>query len=542
MRRHGAEILSRIVGCSQRLIAVAALLFCSSTNARAAIDKCAELTKLTFSDAAIRVSETTPPGSFVPADHTAADSESQVFKSMPAFCHLALVLRPSADSEINVEVWMPASGWNGKFQGQGNGGFAGSIDYFAMALAIRAGYATAGTDTGHTGGDTDARWALGHPEKLIDYGYRAIHEMTMKAKEIIAAYYGRSPRDSYFCSCSNGGREALMEAQRFPADYNGIIAGASANNWTRNFAAFAWDARALTETAASIIPASKLPAIASGVLAACDGQEGVKDHLLNDPRICRFDPAVLRCGETENDRCLTQPQIGALKKIYSGAKTSDGRQLYPGFEPGGELGSGGWEHWLMGKPGGRQLEYANSYYENLVLGDPNWDYRTMDFDRSTKLADERTAAILNAIDPNLDAFRKAEGKLIMYHGWSDGAIAPQNTIDYYDSVVARMGRTTEGFLRLYMVPGLQHCVGGAGAVAFGQLDDETPDPEHSIYAALESWVEKGKLPETIIATKYQNDSARDSQVLFTRPLCAYPKKPMYRGSGDVNDAKNFSCQ
>ena len=197
---------------------------------------------------------------------------------------------------------------------------------------------------------------------------------------------------------------------------------------------------------------------------------------------------------------------------------------------------------MLGKAGGRQLEYANSYYQNLVLGDPHWDYRTMDFDRDTKLADERTAAILNATDPNLDAFRKAGGKLIMYHGWSDGAIAPQNTIDYYDRVVARMGPRTEGFLRLYMVPGLQHCEGGAGAVTFGQLDDETPDPEHSIYAALESWVENGKLPATIIATKYDHDSGRGSQVLFTRPLCTYPQRPMYRGSGDANDAKNFSCQ
>jgi Tannase and feruloyl esterase len=535
-------MVSRIVDSFQRSIAVAALFLCSSTIARAATDKCEELAKLTLADAAIGVAETASPGSFVPADHAATDSESQAFKGMPAFCRVALVLRPSADSGIKVEVWMPASGWNGKFQGQGNGGFAGSIDYFAMALAIRAGYATAGTDTGHTGSDTDARWALGHPEKLIDYGYRAIHEMTVKAKEIIAAYYGRSPRDSYFCSCSNGGREALMEAQRFPTDYNGIIAGASANNWTHNFAAFAWDARALTETSASTIPASKLAAIASGVLAACDGQEGVKDHLLSDPRSCRFDPEVLRCGETENDRCLTQPQIGALKKIYAGAKTSDGQQLYPGFEPGGELGPAGWEHWLLGKTGGRQLEYANSYYENLVLGDPNWDYRTMDFDRDTKLADQRTGTILNATDPNLDAFRKAGGKLIMYHGWSDGAIAPQNTIDYYENVVARMGRRTKGFLRLYMVPGMQHCEGGAGAVTFGQLDDETPDPEHSIYAAVQDWVEKGKLPRRIVATKYENDSGRGSRVLFTRPLCAYPKKPMYRGSGDVNDAKNFSCQ
>lgn len=533
--------MSRIVDRFQRLIAAAVLLLGSSTIARAATDKCAELSKLAFPDAAIAVAETAAPGSFVPPEHAAADSESQAFKSMPAFCRVALVLRPSSDSDIKVEVWMPASGWNGKFQGQGNGGFAGSIDYFAMARAIRAGYATAGTDTGHTGGDTDATWAPGHPEKVIDYGYRAIHEMTVKAKEIVISYYGSYPKHSYFCSCSNGGREALMEAQRFPGDYNGIIAGASANNWTHNFAAFAWDALALTGTAASVIPPEKLPAIASSVLAACDGQEGVKDHLLNDPGNCQFDPAVLRCGKTASNRCLTQPQIAALRKIYAGARTSDGRQFYSGFEPGGELGPGGWEHWMLGKPGGRQLEYANSFYQNLVVGDSKWDYRKMDFDRDTKLADDRTASILNATDPNLDAFRNAGGKLIIYHGWSDGAIAPQNSIDYYNLVAARMGGTDE-FLRLYMVPGLQHCVGGAGAVTFGQLDDETPDPTRSIYATLERWVENGKPPGTIIATKYENDADRGSHVLFTRPLCAYPTKAMFGGSGDVNDAQNFSCR
>jgi len=535
-------IVSRIVECSKGLIAIALLFPCSFTLAGASTDKCSELSKLTLPDAAIGMAKTAAPGSFAPPNHPDAPSESQVFETMPAFCRVTVVLRPSVDSNIKVEVWMPASGWNGRLQAQGNGGFAGSIDYFAMALAIHAGYATAGTDTGHTGGDTDAQWALGHPEKVVDYGYRAIHEMTVKAKKIVTAYYGSAPRDSYFCSCSNGGREALMEAQRFPTDYNGIIAGASMNNFSHNLAAFAWDALALTRTSASIVPPAKLAAIASSVLAACDGQEGVKDHLLNDPASCHYDPAVLRCGETESDACLTQPQITSLTKIYAGAKTSSGRQIYPGFEPGGELGSGGWDHWMLGKPGGRQLEYANSYYQNLVMSNPNWDYRTMDFERDTKLADDKTAVILNATDPNLEAFRNAGGKLILYHGWSDAAIAPQNTIDYYNSVVARMGSAAEGFLRLYMVPGLQHCVGGTGAVTFGQLDDETPDPGQSIYAALESWVERGKAPGNITATRYENDSDRGSPILFTRPLCAYPNRATYRGAGDVNDARNFSCQ
>jgi hypothetical protein len=253
--------------------------------------------------------------------------------------------------------------------------------------------------------------------------------MTTNAKQIIAAYYRHSAKQSYFASCSNLGREAPMEAQRFPSDYDGIIAGAAANNWTHNFIGFVWDPLALAVTPTSVIPPAKLPAIGASVLAACDGQEEVKDGILTDLRSCHFDPAVLLCKEMESDRCLTQPQITALKKIYAGAKTPDGRQIYPGFVPGGELGPGGWDHWLLEKPGARQLEYANSFFRNLVFSDPNWDYRTMDFDRDTKLADKRTAAILNAADPNLDLFRKRGGKLILYHGWSDAAIAQQNTID-----------------------------------------------------------------------------------------------------------------
>ncbi len=521
--------------------AIAILVFCTATLARAAPDKCQDLSRVALPDAAILRAELVGQGSFVSPARNVLDSENHVFARMPTFCRVAMALHPTKTSDINVEVWMPASGWNGKFQGQGNGGFGGSIDYLAMAIALTAGYATAATDTGHSGGDTDAGWAVGHPEKVIDYGYRAIHQMTIKAKQIVAVYYGRSVKESYFASCSNGGRQALMEAQRFPADYNGIIAGASANNWTRNFVSFAWNAVALTATSESVIPPDKLPAISESVLAVCDGQEGVKDGILSDPTGCHFDPDILLCKKAETDQCLTQPQVTALTKIYVGAHTSDGRQIYPGFVPGGELGPGGWNHWLLEKPGARQLEYATSFFKNLIFNNPNWDYRAIDFDRDTAIADAKMAAILNATEPNLDVFRKSGGKLILYHGWSDAAIAPQNTIDYYNSVVETMGPSAESFLRLYMVPGMQHCEGGPGADVFGQFHDATTDPGRSISAALARWYETGNPPGRITATKYENGSDRSSRVVFTRPLCAYPTKPKYMGAGDMNDAESFSC-
>lgn len=506
-------------------------------------DECADLAGLTLPNVTITVAGNVPTASYSPpVDADPTTIHSPIYNQMPAFCRVVAMIHPSIDSNIRVELWMPASNWNYKFKAHGNGGFAGSIDYFALANSLAAGYATAATDTGHTGGDTDSSWAPGHPEKVVDYGYRAIHEMTVTSKRIISEFYRHAANKSYFCSCSNGGREALMEAQRFPADFNGIIAGAPANDWTHEMIQFAWDSLALFANLTSRIPATKLPAISAGVIAACDGQEGIKDGLLNDPAACQFNPQVLLCSGAESDACLTQPQIDALKKIYEGARDSWDRQIFPGFEPGGELGPGGWDHWLLAKPMGRQYEYAQSFFSNLIFANPHWDFKTMDFDRDVKTTDAKLAKVLNATDPNLDAFQKSAGKLILYHGWADAAITPQSTINYYERVVARSGPGAQGFVRLYMVPGLQHCVGGPGAVSFGQLDDETPDAHHNIYAALERWVETGNPPTDLIGTKYEKDDDPSSRVIFTRPLCAYPTRAKYRGSGDVNDARNFSCR
>lgn len=489
-----------------------------------------------------------PATTFTGASTVAAGAfntpEGRPIPKLPAFCRVTGVIKPSSDSDIRFEVWMPSEHWNGKFQGVGNGGFAGSINYGGMALAVAHGYATASTDTGHLGATPGAAWALGHPEKIVDFGYRAIHETAIQAKAIIHAFYGENTKRSYFSSCSNGGRQALMEAQRFPEDYDGIIAGAPANFWTHLLTQAMWDVQATMQDPASYIPASKMPAIGSAVLAACAVLDGVKDGVLDDPRKCHFNPETLLCKTGEADTCLTEPQIVALKKIYAGPRDSKGNQIMPGFSPGGEAGAGGWGLWISGPAPGKGLQYAfgTQFFGDMVYDNASWDFHTFDIDRGLKEAEDKFAPILNATDANLHRFSARGGKLIMYHGWSDAAIPPVNAINYYQSVVAKMGaKKAEPFLRLYMVPGMQHCGGGPGPNVFGQGSAALNDPLHDMDASLERWVESGVAPDQIIATKYKSGADPSSGVARTRPLCAYPKEAQWIGTGSTDDAANFTC-
>ncbi len=498
---------------------------------------CEDLAKLTLPNTTVSAAQTVAAGSYTPAD-------GHALPNLPAFCRVAGVIKPSADSNIQFEVWMPSSGWNGKFQGIGNGGFAGAISFGGLAGAVAHGYATASTDTGHQAGGTDAGWALGHPEKIADFGYRAIHETAEKAKTIIRAFYGEAPRRSYFSSCSNGGRQALMEAQRYPMDYDGIIAGAPANFWTHLLTAAAWDIQATLGESASYIPASKLPAIEAAALEACDALDGVKDGVIEDPTQCHFDPSKLLCEGPQSDKCLTAPQVAALKKIYAGPSDSRHKQLFPGYSPGGEAEPGGWAAWITGPAPEKALMFAfgTQFFKNMVFDNAAWDYHTFIVDRDVKVADDTAARLLNATDPNLQPFQKRGGKLILYHGWSDAAIPAENIIDYYQSVVARMGANeTGGFLRLYMVPGMEHCGGGAGPNVFGQLGVAQGDPQHDMATDLERWVENGAAPQEIVATKYKDSSNPGSGVLRTRPLCPYPQVARWKGTGSTDDAANFVC-
>ncbi len=504
---------------------------------------CESLRNLKLQDTTITSAQLVAAGAFAlpgPMRNPAA------FKQAPAFCRVTMDIKPAKDSDIKVEVWLPLTGWNGKYLSQGNGGFAGSIAYPSLANAVKHGYAAASTDTGHAARETDAAWALGHPDRIVDFGYRSIHQMTMKAKAIIQAFYGDNPKRSYFSSCSNGGRQGLMEAQRFPEDYDGIIAGAPANFWTHLFAAGAWDLQATQGDGASYIPPAKIPALSAAVLASCDERDGLADGLIGDPRECRFDPEALQCKGTDSNSCLTAPQVAALKKLYAGPMNSKGQRIFPGRVMGAEEGPGGWPLWITGTAPGTSLMYLfiTSFFRNMVFDDPAWDFKTFSFDSGVRTADEKQERNLNATDPNLKAFRERGGKLILYHGWDDPAISALNTIDYYKSVSATVGaRDTAAFVRLFMVPGMQHCDGGPGPNSFGQLGLGTalPDPQHNMFVALEAWVENGVAPERIVAAKHVDDRSAAQGVKMTRPLCAYPLVAKYKGSGDTNDEANFIC-
>ncbi len=416
---------------------------------------------------------------------------------------------------------------------------------------LTLGYAVSATDDGHhaEGMMPGASWAVGHPEKLIDFGYRALHETALASKAILQAYYGKPNAHAYFAGCSDGGREALAEAQRYPEDFDGIVAGAPANHWTHHFTGFLWNEQALNARPESKIPAAKLPAIQKAALAQCDALDGVKDGLIEDPRACHFDPAVLLCKGAEEATCLTQPQIDALQKIYSGPKDPvTGEQIYPGYEPGTEADPAAWGPWIIGPI---QPAFGDSFFGQAVHEDPQWDWHTADLGRELRLADEKTAAILNSGNPDLRSFRDHGGKLIEYHGWGDAAIAPRDSIAYYEQVRVFLARypdprstnpkEIESFYRLFMVPGMQHCGGGQGPTSFG--NDEIPsqtvvspaDADHDVVLALDRWVTKGVAPDRMIGTGTAGGTS------LTRPLCMYPAVAHYKGQGDTNAAENFAC-
>lgn len=528
--------------------AIIAAIFACTAHAQSTANTCEALAKLAIPQAKITSAESIAAGALTmptPGGQAQAAAVSAFFKSLPAFCRIAVDATPSSDSDIKIEVWLPASGWNGKFQGQGNGGFAGSIDYRSMGVALTQNYATASTDTGHaaTAGGPSAAWALNHPEKITDFGYRAIHLMTQIAKSLATSYYGSGPQHSYFSACSNGGRQALMEAQRYPEDYDGIIAGAPANYWTHLLAGGIWNTQALALDPASYISARKLPALAAAVNDSCDKLDGVADGILNDPRQCHFDPNVLLCKDAEADSCLTAPQITALKKIYEGSHDSHGKLIYPGYLPGAEVGGNGWAGWITGATNPHNslgFEFGVGFFADMVYGKEDWDILHANLDDATSAADQKLAAVLNATSADLAAFKARGGKLIIYHGWNDPAISALNTINYYNSVIAKMGQqNADSFVRVFMIPGMQHCGGGPGADNFGATVSAAPtDAQHSLELSLEQWVEKGAAPSTVISTKFTQGTRTPA---MTRPLCAYPQSAKYNGTGDTNSAASFTC-
>ncbi len=478
---------------------------------------CESLASLTLPDTTITSAEQVAAGAFTaPAG---GRGNPNAYKDLPAFCRLAATLKPTSDSDIKIEVWLPMSGWNKKYQAVGNGAWAGSIAYSDLAKALREGYATSSTDTGHTGGN--GRFALGHPEKLADFGWRSEHEMTLKAKAVIAAFYGEAPKLSYWVSCSSGGKQGLKEAQRFPADYDAVVAGAPVVNWTHRAAAALWVAQGALKDEAHIIPAAKLPMIHQAAIAACDETDGLKDGLIGDPARCKFDPKVLECKGADGPSCLTSAQVESARRIYTPATNPrTGGIISARYEPGSELG------WRVIAGGPNPLGAAVDHFKFVVFKDPDWDWRTINFDSDIALADKVDDGTINAINPDLSAFTGHGGRLIMYQGYTDTNIPPGNAITYYESVEKKIGaaKTSEA-VRLYMAPGMNHCGGGEGPNSFDML------------GAMERWVEDKSAPDAILASH-----STEGKVDRTRPLCPYPQVAKYKGSGSIDDAANFSCR
>lgn len=526
------------------ILVLSALLSGSVLKAQ---EKCAALLQLKIPNITIGSAELIPAGLAAVPTMLGVVAKMQ----MPAYCKVKGIAAPTKDSAIGFEIWMPASTWNGKFVQVGNGGLAGSIPYPLMYPQLRHGFAVAATDDGHTGQGTDGSWAAGHPEKVIDFGYRAVHQTAQVSRQIIRAYYAKPAAFSYFSGCSEGGREAMMEAQRFPGDFDGILAGSSALAWMQLMYAFAGNSQALLKDPASYIPESKRPAIEAAALKACGKQDGVTEKYIQDPLACHFDPATLLCHGADSSDCLTQPQVTALKKIYAGPRNSiTGASLSPGYQPGPEAEPGppgiSYSSYIYGpKPGfSLDLIFSSAFFGNFVFDNPKYNSLQFDFGKDVTTANEKVGAILNATDPDLRKFA-AHGKLLQYQGWYDGSPSPMQSVDYYRKVVRTMGgqKRTERFYRLFMVPGMMHCGLGPGPNAFGNMldDSHAGDPERDIFAALQDWVEKGRDPSPLIATKYTNDNPTQP-VQITRPLCPFPQQAKWNGHGNPNDAANFFCQ
>ena len=507
--------------------------------------RCEDLAQVSLPHTTIVQAAVVEAGKMTSPDTGPESAKDPIYAQLPAMCRVIAEAHPSEDSKIKIEVWLPVAGWNSRFMGVGNGGFAGNIYYHQLARAVLHGYAVGSTDTGHTGTSIEAAWALRHPEKVADFGYRGVHEMSVTGPAIAKAFYGQPAGHRYFDGCSDGGREALMEAQRFPTDYDGILAGAPAYNWTHLVSSGIHAYHAMMDDPARYIPPSKLPAISSAVLAQCKKDDA--GGFLDDPRKCHFNPAAMVCKGKENDRCLTKPQVETLKALYAGSRTKDGKLVDYGLMPGGELGDNGWGSWVTGSSPSKSLGVAflQGYFADMVYSKADFDVTKLNLDEGLKAAEEHTGTNLDAVNPDLSAFSGHGGKLILYHGWDDPAIPALGTIDYYTAVVARAGEANANdFTRLYLVSGMQHCDGGPGPTTFGQNepyeDSAINDAEHNIYLALEGWVEKRSPPQKVITQKLEEHGGK-STVTESRPLCPYPQAAQYSGTGDRSSAASYFC-
>jgi tannase/feruloyl esterase len=451
------------------------------------------------------------PGTAVPAATTG------VIRA--AHCRVTGVI----GTEIRFSLLLPDM-WNGKFMMGGGGGYVGSLDNQAQG-SVNLGYATAGTDTGHQGGLTDASWALNNLERQVNFGYLAVHRTAEVSKALIRSYYGANESRSYFSGCSNGGRQALMEAQRFPNDFDGIVAGAPALDFVGIAAQFVKDIQAVFPSPANVtplFPLDTLKAVETQIVEACDAVDGVKDGLMEDPRRCKVDVSALTG--------VSDAQRTALKKVYAETR-GKADTIYPAQPFGGEGETAGWGTWITGTgkpltPQGPSLRFAfgTQFFKFFVFNNPDWDYAQYDVSNARKDG-ALTATVLNATSPDLNSFKGLRRKLIVWHGWSDPALTALGSINYYEQVQAR-DSTLRDYFRMFMMPGVLHCAGGPG-----------PDTADWI-STIVDWVEKGQPPDRVIARKV----AAGGAATRSRPLCPYPQRAEYKGSGSIDDAASFVCR
>jgi feruloyl esterase len=526
------------------LIAIGWAAAIVGANSSRAADACASLRDLKIEGATITAAESVPPGSFAAGD-------SKGYGNLPAFCRVTATLSPVHDSSIRVEMWLPQEGWKGVFEGTGTGGFGGRFIYAALASGLRQGYAVINSDEGTVpatalNGDD----LIGHPVKWRDWGFRAAHLMTAAGKQIAQAFYGKEPAHAYFSGCSTGGQQALIEAQLFPSDYDGIVAGAPVVNRTHAHAAFVWDYQAAHRTPGAALGHDKLMLLEKAVVAACNPGAGAaaSDTFVSDPPHCAFDPASLVCKAGDAPDCLSPEQAETAARFYAGPKNPrTGEQIYPGWARGSEGPAFGWPLEEGDPPLSLKEPGLDSVFK-WVFG-PNWDWRSFDFDHDMAEADAVLGPDVNgATVANIDAFKAHGGKLLLYHGWADSIVNPFATIAFYETLAkAHAGPDPfQNSARLFLLPGVEHCGvgGGEGPNGFGGGQGRPApvvDADHDVLAALAQWVETGAAPERLIASKYQGDDPT-KPIVMQRPACPYPKGARYAGSGDTNAAASFVCE
>lgn len=482
---------------------------------------CAALMTENFGNTIITMAETVVAGAFSPPTQGFPGVGAN-YSAMPAFCRIVGSIHPTTDSDIRFELWLPSENWNGRFMQTGNGGVAGSIVHSSMVDPLLRGYAVANTDTGHTSGAADIwGWAVDQPEKLRDYAWRAVHELTVTGKEITTSSFGSEPEKSYFVGCSTGGRQGLMEAQRFPEDYDAIIAGAPAANWAPLMALSMVIQTSLGE--GKLAPA-KLGLLKEAAIASCDALDSVEDRVITNIAQCGFDPAALQCQDGTTAQCLGPEEVEAARAIYAGVTGSDGTVWFPGTGPASEP--------LWSAYASPQFSLGTGYFRDILLEEPSWDPVTFNVNDMMPMAVEKSAELI-AMDPDISAFIDNGGKLITFHGTTDGLISYGNSVNYFESMLTTLGEDTvnEG-ARFYLVPGMDHCAGGEGAHAIDWL------------SALEGWVEDGIAPGSLAGTHPvppRGFPGAENAMEFTRPICAYPERPVYNGSGNITSAGSFTC-